>query len=309
MWNANCVTVGVGMVSIAVAVVIAKAQGNPDAWYGSIVHSSWALYTPLAMAGLCFFLVARRSRQFRAFAWKVLAWVVPRPIEPGQPTEEASSATEDSRLQRVNEQLQVAWRDRQEACERVNTLAVETNTANAKVREQEREIADLIGNLGVMRAELQPFKKVQAEVERVAELLKNAPNFMVTYVNGRSAWQKLALTHADGSMAVEVRVGDVVSINTRKVTTIPSAVPLVGGGQEGECSFMVEGTIKGTGESLPDVLRGGGEHTPVAVSVSYQDPQGNHYEREFALTREADDSVRWTPGPIKLRDFQAARSA
>jgi hypothetical protein len=162
-----------------------------------------------------------------------------------------------------------------------------------------------------IKKQLEPYRKAEAERTRATEILKDAPGFHVSYIkDSGNTPESLILRHISGKPAVNISIGDLASTNRHRITTSPSRLFLSAVGQdEKECRLEVEHGVRKGQIALPDVLREGTPQSLDIVIVDYEDEHGNHFQRDFALTREFDDGVTWMPGKIRLRDSQVAQKA
>src|ERR1022692_644455 len=69
--------VGMGAVTLAAAIIVAKAQIDPTIWYAWILKNSFVVPTLLVVSGLCFLVALRDWQHFRRYCWVVFAWLVP----------------------------------------------------------------------------------------------------------------------------------------------------------------------------------------------------------------------------------------
>src|SRR5216684_8522726 len=70
-------TLGMAVITLAAAIVIAKAQVNANISYGWILTAPWVVPTLLTISFLLFFMALREWRGFRKGFWRVVTFIVP----------------------------------------------------------------------------------------------------------------------------------------------------------------------------------------------------------------------------------------
>jgi hypothetical protein len=71
----------VGSVAASAAVGVASIQGQaaPESWLGWLFLQPFALWGPVALSVLFFYVALREGEWFRCLAWRALPWLVPMP--------------------------------------------------------------------------------------------------------------------------------------------------------------------------------------------------------------------------------------
>lgn len=69
--------IGLGAVSIAVAIVIAKAQIDEHIWYRFILKNPYVVPSLICFSGLMFLVALREWHKFRRVCWVAFTWLIP----------------------------------------------------------------------------------------------------------------------------------------------------------------------------------------------------------------------------------------
>jgi len=269
------VTFGVAAFGCGVTVMVAKAQMQPDAWYGWIVKSPWLLRVSFATTLLCFLFALSRTHQFRRWAWAGFGWLVPEPSETVTAREEASG--------------------------RINALTGELGIGKSTVQEQSLQITDLKAELAAAQAELGPVHEARAEAQRKAELLKSAPEIIVRYETDGTT-EKLRITNTGKEPVENFQFTSLVTQDRYEVETSPGAPAALLAGESGWCEVFFK--YPGTGCAVPlvDILtrKTPGESDLVTLNCKGAGDAA-WFSKDFNITRNVDDSLTWTPGPVRVR--------
>jgi hypothetical protein len=114
--------------------------------------------------------------------------------------------------------------------------------------------------------------------------------------------QRLLKITNDGSSAVEdVRVGTLRHSDDREITVIGSPFGSIPAKQTRERNINVP--VFG---SLWTAMRGASADALDQITITFEDGSGNMFEQDFTLTSEANETVTWKGGEVKLRNFGAS---
>jgi hypothetical protein len=156
---------------------------------------------------------------------------------------------------------------------------------------------------------LRPRGERQAEAsaeEATAQLplppFHERPEIIVEYRKTRAGWEKLLITNVGGRPAQDVEIGPLLSDGQIYPVTIMRVLPpILPGKPAEECEVVWEHARTHGQMALPDIIRQGTPASSDTVTVCYEDSDGRKFSRDFSLTRNYNDSVTWTPGPVRMR--------
>ena len=151
------------------------------------------------------------------------------------------------------------------------------------------------------------------ETESGSNDLATAPRFILNFRRVGAGWERLSFLNDGSRPAINIRVVEFVHNEhgrdgtQREVHTVlmtPDAIPVIPPTSTGEGQILVEES-PGHGGWLRDILRKGTPQSIDTLTIAFEDGARQRFEQSFELTLQNDDSIRFDPGPVRLREADA----
>lgn len=140
----------------------------------------------------------------------------------------------------------------------------------------------------------------QEAIRKAHYLTTKAPQLFVKFVRLPQSYETAEFS-SDNGRAVNISVGSLTINSTYSCETIPSSVPSVPEGKTEVVKFSVIDDFKHYKLALLEMARSVG-NADISVTVNYEDTSTVKLSRTFSITRHADDTVEWKPGPVRIRE-------
>ncbi len=169
---------------------------------------------------------------------------------------------------------------------------------NQRLREAMQQGADYSNRQAIDVARL---SGELAKAQVMNQPIIDAPSLIVKCP--KDSDRKLAISNDGPSAAINVDVGPLVHKEEHEIRSVYSPFGSILPSKTEERNIAVAKEQPNSTSTLWSVIREGSMNPdPIDLAtIHFDDSRGRQFSQQFVLTAEADGSVTWTPGPVRLR--------